>query len=459
VTDSGGLSGSDAITVTIDSSPNTAPTATITAPADGSSFTEGDSVTFTGTASDTEDGDISANLSWTSSLDGAIGSGASFSTSSLSVGTHTITASVTDSGGLSGSDAITVTVNAPPNTAPTVAITAPADGSSFTQGASVTFSGTASDTEDGDISTNLSWTSSLDGAIGSGASFSTSSLSVGTHTITASVTDSGGLSGSDAITVTITAGGGGPVFWMSFRSNTAIPGVGTVTDDDIVSYDEVTGTWTKQFDGSDVGLGSFEIDGLAILPDGDLLLSFRQAGTIGGLSTDDSDVLRFTPTSLGTTTAGSFSMYFDGSDVGLGSNGEDVDAVTLASDGRLIVSTQGSVNASGASGADEDLWIFTGTLGAATSGSFAKHFDGSDVGLNNSSSEDVDAASMTSSGNLVFSTVGNFSVTGVSGADEDVVEFSGTFGSATSGTFSMRLDLSTLGISTSEDIGSLHLVD
>ncbi|MCB1035739.1 MAG: DNRLRE domain-containing protein, partial [Acidobacteria bacterium] len=90
------------------------------------------------------------------------------------------------------------------NTAPTVTITAPADGSSFTTGTSVTFSGTATDAEDGNISGSLSWTSSLDGAIGSGASFSTSGLSVGTHTITASVTDSGGLPGSDAISVTIT---------------------------------------------------------------------------------------------------------------------------------------------------------------------------------------------------------------------------------------------------------------
>ncbi|MHC4989765.1 MAG: Ig-like domain-containing protein, partial [Planctomycetota bacterium] len=53
---------------------NTAPTVTITAPPDASSFNQGDNVDFSGTASDTEDGDISANLSWTSNLDGGIGS-------------------------------------------------------------------------------------------------------------------------------------------------------------------------------------------------------------------------------------------------------------------------------------------------------------------------------------------------------------------------------------------------
>ena len=42
---------------------------------------------------------------------GGIGSGGLFSTNTLSLGTHTITTSVTDSGGLQGSDAIIVNVN------------------------------------------------------------------------------------------------------------------------------------------------------------------------------------------------------------------------------------------------------------------------------------------------------------------------------------------------------------
>ncbi len=249
-----------------------------------------------------------------------------------------------------------------------------------------------------------------------------------------------------------------PVLWMSFRSNTAVPGVGTVADEDIVSYDEATGTWALEFDGSDVGLGGLEISGLAVLPAGDLLLSFTAAGTVGGLSVDDSDIVQFTPTSLGTATAGTFSLYFDGSDVGLTSNSEDVDAIALAADGRLIVSTTGGFSGTGASGSDEDLFLFTGTLGSSTSGSFAQHFDGSDVGLGGNSALDIDAVEPTATGELLFSTVGDFAITGASGSDEDVVEFSGTFGSSTSGTFTLRLDLSTLGIATGEDIGSLALV-
>ncbi len=90
---------------------------------------------------------------------------------------------------------------------PTVSITSPGDGATFGSNTSISFAGTASDTEDGDISSNLSWTSDLSGPIGSGADFSTT-LSDGTHTITAAVTDSGGNTSSDSVTVTVSSPGG-----------------------------------------------------------------------------------------------------------------------------------------------------------------------------------------------------------------------------------------------------------
>jgi pectate lyase len=93
---------------------NAAPNATITAPPDGSIPVHGDPVTLTGTATDAEDGDLSASLAWVSDRDGALGTGASVTRSDLSVGLHTITASVTDSGGLAGSDQMALTVTSPP---------------------------------------------------------------------------------------------------------------------------------------------------------------------------------------------------------------------------------------------------------------------------------------------------------------------------------------------------------
>lgn len=346
--------------IRLNSAANNAPIVTIAEPADGSTFMAGASISFVASASDTEDGDISANLSWSSSLDGTIGSGASFTTGALSMGTHTITASVSDSGLAGGSDSISVTVDPVTNTdvdnpatsdfstargtvaggtsfedtwveddeyeiltegrqggggsarsrlehtwtfdvaagaqyvfkvgayhdgteddfafsyskdnaaftpmvivtgradddmkqayvfqedvsgtvyvrvqdtdsargnsqldslfvdflaittkaeggsmtSPVVAIASPADGSVFTAGTMVPFTGSASDAEDGDLGGSLQWTSSIDGAIGSGATFSTLALSVGTHTITASVTDSDGFQETDSIALTVIA--------------------------------------------------------------------------------------------------------------------------------------------------------------------------------------------------------------------------------------------------------------
>ncbi|MCP4548431.1 MAG: hypothetical protein GY835_18395 [bacterium] len=106
------------------------------------------------------------------------------------------------------------------NTPPAVTITAPTDDSSYTVGHSVFFSGTATDVENGDLTSSLSWSSNLDGAIGSGGSFSTSTLSVGAHTITASVTDSGGLLKSERIHVTVTPDPGCAAGSIDFRSLT-----------------------------------------------------------------------------------------------------------------------------------------------------------------------------------------------------------------------------------------------
>ncbi len=182
---------------------NAAPEVTIAAPAGGSGFPPGTAIAFAGSATDAEDGNLTSSLSWSSNLDGAIGSGGSFSRV-LSAGVHTVTASVTDSGSQTGSDQVTVTVSSG-NTPPSVTISAPADGATFAAGAVIAFAGSATDAQDGNLTSSLSWSSNLDGAIGSGGSFS-QALSAGVHTVTASVTDSGGQTGSDQITVT--AGGG-----------------------------------------------------------------------------------------------------------------------------------------------------------------------------------------------------------------------------------------------------------
>ncbi len=190
-------------------------------------------------------------------------------------------------------------------------------------------------------------------------------------------------------------------------------------NEDIVAFDGTN--FSLYFDGSDVGLSGFTIDAFAIIGDTEILMSFTKAGSVPGISgtVDDSDIVKFTG-SLGSQTSGTFELYFDGSDVGLASGGEDVDSIELLSDGTtLLLSTTGSFRTNGLSGRDEDILAFTpSSLGDSTEGSWALYFDGSDVALSGNS-EDVDGLAVRG-GNIYLSTTGNFSTSGLSGADEDV---------------------------------------
>lgn len=88
------------------------------------------------------------------------------------------------------------------NAAPVVSIIAPNGGDSFASGTTISFAGSATDAEDGDLTTALVWTSDRDGKIGTGGSFATV-LSDGIHVITAAVTDSAGNYAAASITITI----------------------------------------------------------------------------------------------------------------------------------------------------------------------------------------------------------------------------------------------------------------
>jgi extracellular elastinolytic metalloproteinase len=122
------------------------PTASISTPSDGLTVNQGDNISFTGTANDPDDGNLTAKIFWVSDRDGEFGRGSSVSTSSLSAGTHEITASVTDSAGNSSSETILVTVNStsPDNQPPQASFDV------VTDGLTATFTDTSTD-PDGSI--------------------------------------------------------------------------------------------------------------------------------------------------------------------------------------------------------------------------------------------------------------------------------------------------------------------
>src|SRR5215510_14190606 len=128
------------------------PTIQITQPPTGSSFFVGDTITLQATAADANNQSLTSAISWRSDVAGALGAGGVI-TPTLAQGTHTITASVTDGQGLTAQTQVTITVAPRPaaNTEPLVAITAPTNNQMLAAGLPVTFTGSASDLEDGNL--------------------------------------------------------------------------------------------------------------------------------------------------------------------------------------------------------------------------------------------------------------------------------------------------------------------
>ena len=197
VTDADGATATATVTLTVG---NTPPTVSFTSPANGASFTTSDDISFQATATDFDQGSLTGSISWSSSKDGPLGSGGTI-TRKLTKGTHVITASVTDADGGTGSATVTITVA---NTPPTAAISSPLGGSNYTTGDTIQFTGAASDFDQGNLSSSMVWTSSLDGAIGTGGSF-TKKLTAGSHVITASMTDADGASAAATVIVDVTS--------------------------------------------------------------------------------------------------------------------------------------------------------------------------------------------------------------------------------------------------------------
>jgi PKD repeat protein len=197
VTDGGGLTGSvtQSVTVPTPTGGNQAPSATINAPANGTSVVQGSTVSFSGSGTDPEDGALTgAALVWTSSRDGQIGTGASFSTSGLSVGSHTITLTSTDTQGAHGTATITVTVtSASTNQSPVAAFTFSCVGLTTPHQCAFDASGSSDDV--GIVSYTWEWGNGRT-ETKLGKTTRNTWAAAGTYTVTLTVKDASGLTGT-----------------------------------------------------------------------------------------------------------------------------------------------------------------------------------------------------------------------------------------------------------------------
>jgi hypothetical protein len=240
-----------------------------------------------------------------------------------------------------------------------------------------------------------------------------------TATDTPSPTPTLTLTPTNTNTPAPTAPAGPKPLYLSLQNSgpTTVGGLTDVRSGDIIYFDG--SAWSMFFDASDVGITG-DVNAFEILDANTLFISLASPATIDGIgAVDDHDILQFNATSTGDVTAGTFSLYFDGEDVGLDKNQENISALYVLPSGHLLISTAGQPSVPGVFGKDEDLLEFTPTsLGANTAGTWTLYLDGSDVALNGGG--DPDGVAVAENGDIYLSAEGSFAVAGVAGSDEDV---------------------------------------
>ena len=211
-TDSSGKTAIATTSITVKES-NTSPNCSITSPETGAKGGLGELVLFTATVSDDDIPDHELLVEWSSDKDGSLGfstpnssGGVTFPYSDLTVDTHVISMTVSDEVGASCVTDIVYTVGG----APQVTILSPVNGEVYNENASIIYSASITDEEDPASALSVSWFSDQDGVFSTqgpnssgSVQFTDDFLSVGSHIITVSATDSDGLYAEASVSISV----------------------------------------------------------------------------------------------------------------------------------------------------------------------------------------------------------------------------------------------------------------
>ncbi len=200
---------------------------------------------------------------------------------------------------------------------------------------------------------------------------------------------------------------------LSTQTGATLGGL-TFEDGSLADYDIASDTATLAFDEA-LFSGNENIDAVHVLSNGNFILSTANAATLGGLTFDPDDLVEYNPNTDVAT------LFFSGSN--FSATNEDIDAVSVLSNGHIVLSTTATATLGGLGFDPDDLVDYDPITDIAS-----LVFDGG--ALFTTSNEDIDAVSILP-GSILLSTLTNATLGGLSFDAGDVVAYDLLAGTAT----------------------------
>ncbi|HVD94218.1 MAG TPA: Ig-like domain-containing protein [Vicinamibacterales bacterium] len=227
--------------------PNVPPTVSLTSPVNGASASAPATFTVTASAADSDGSVATVDFFAGATRIGTVTSAPyTLTWSNVPAGTYSLTAVATDdTGAATTSGAVSVTANTGSNAAPTVALTAPANGTVATAPGSFTVTASAADS-DGTVARVdfFAGATPIGTATSAPYSISWSNVAAGAYSLTAVATDNAGATAtSSAVSVTVNAPASLPAGWADADIG-AVPFPGTAS--------AANGTFSVTGSGADV---------------------------------------------------------------------------------------------------------------------------------------------------------------------------------------------------------------